>query len=257
MRPSPECLNQGPHHIVILKPANMVVVKGRGTLPPTLLELVQERFGKNIRPVHRLDRGTGGVCIFAKTPFGEQALLNAFKRHLVDKRYIAVVEGLPAQNKYTVDVKLLRVDDQNAKKGPLASQIVSDAGQSALTSIKVLYRGDTISVVEARPKTGRMHQIRAHLAYLGYPIVGDQQYGAIIPFEKNALMLFAYHINFPTPSSGRISVEAPLPANFVAFLLEHEIDLKDFPSVQADNLRTSLIQGNNREAPRQRKRSEN
>jgi len=218
------CLNEGPHHIVVFKPANMVVVEGRGTIPPTLLDLVKQTYGKNIRPIHRLDRGTAGVCIFAKTQFGEHALSNAFKKHLIDKRYIAVVEGIPNFSKKTVDARLLRVDTPNAKSGPLAMQTIDEKGQRAVTSFKVLFKGEKISVIEARPQTGRMHQIRAHLAYLGYPIIGDKQYGSTIPFEKHALMLFAQSINFPAPTGGRQEAKARLPQNFVAFLQKHGID---------------------------------
>lgn len=228
-----KCLNEGPHHIVIFKPANTMVVKARGGTAPTLLDLVQQRFGKNIRPVHRLDRGTVGLCLFAKTNFGEQALTNAFKKHLVDKRYVAVVDGLPQFTKLTVEARLLRIDTPGAKNGPLAIQTVNEQGQRAVTSFKVWQRGDGISVLEARPQTGRMHQIRAHLAHLGHPIVGDELYGSAMAFEKHALMLFAYRINFPTPTGGRETVSAPLPTNFAAFLTKHGIKVSQLPCEQA------------------------
>lgn len=220
-----KCLNEGPHHIVVFKAANMVTTPARGSNSLTLLDLVQQQFGKNMRAVHRLDRGTAGVCLFAKTSFGEQALLNAFKRHLIDKRYIAVVEGRPDFNKRVVDARLQRIDSPQNKKGPQASQLINDEGQRAVTSLKVLARGEKVSVIEARPQTGRMHQIRAHLAHIGHPIVGDKHYGSTLKFEANVFMLLAYYINFPLPNGGRETVQISLPANYQAFLLGYGIEL--------------------------------
>ncbi len=211
-------VDEGPHHAVFSKPAGMTVVAGRGVPRPTLLDVAVERFGEGVRPVHRIDRPTTGLCVVAKTPYGQQALSEAFRRHLVDKRYLAVVEGSPAFDKLDIDARLSRQDDPDARKGPMAHQHVADDGVRALTRVRVLARGDGIALVEARPETGRMHQIRAHLAHVGHPIVGDAQYGATTAYVQGAVMLHAFAVSFPLPQGGRAFVIGPPPAEYVAFL---------------------------------------
>ena len=220
-------VDEGPHHAAFVKPAGMTVVAGRGVPRPTLLDVAIERFGKGARPVHRIDRPTTGLCIVAKTAYGQQALSNAFRRHLIDKRYLAVVEGAPTFTKIDVDARLQREDDPDARKGPLAHQrVVGDGeeGVRALTRVKVLARGDGVALVEARPETGRMHQIRAHLAHVGHPIVGDAQYGATTKYVEGAVMLHAFAISFPLPQGGRAFVVAPPFREFLAFLQKRGVD---------------------------------
>lgn len=222
-------IDEGPHHAVLLKPAGMTVVAGRGVPRPTLLDLAIERFGAGVRPVHRIDRVTAGLCVVAKTPFGQQAISEAFRRHLVDKRYLALVEGAPAWDKLDIDARLSRIDDPDAahggKKGPLAWQTVDPIGVRALTRARVLARGTGVSLLEARPETGRMHQIRCHLAHVGFPIVGDSLYGAKQAFaDARGIGLVAFAISFPLPHGGRAFVVAPLPEPFAAALSAHGID---------------------------------
>lgn len=224
-------VDEGPHHAVLLKPAGMTVVAGRGVPRPTLLDLAVERFGSGVRPVHRIDRVTAGLCVVAKTTFGQQAISEAFRRHLVDKRYLAIVEGTPTWDKLDIDARLSRIDDPEAshghKKGPLAWQTVDEAGVRALTRVRVLARGQGAALVEARPETGRMHQIRCHLAHVGHPIVGDQLYGAKVPFpDERGVGLLAFAISFPLPHGGRAFVVGPLPAPFAQALVAHGIDAK-------------------------------
>ena len=222
-------VDEGPHHAVLLKPAGMTVVAGRGVPRPTLLDLAIERFGSGVRPVHRIDRVTAGLCVVAKTPYGQQAISEAFRRHLVDKRYLALVEGVPSWDKLDIDARLARIDDPEAshggKKGPLAWQTVDDAGVRALTRVRVLARGSSTALVEARPETGRMHQIRCHLAHVGFPIVGDTLYGATRPFtDQRGVGLVAFAISFPLPHGGRAFVVGPLPDPFMAALRADGID---------------------------------
>lgn len=224
-------VDEGPHHAVLVKPAGMTVVAGRGVPRPTLLDLAVERFGSGVRPVHRIDRVTAGLCVVAKTPFGQQAISEAFRRHLVDKRYLALVEGLPSWDKLDIDARLSRIDDPEAshghKKGPLAWQTVDEAGVRALTRVRVLARGDGVALVEARPETGRMHQIRCHLAHVGHAIVGDKLYGAKLPFpDERGVGLLALAISFPLPHGGRAFVVAPLPEPFALALSERGIDAR-------------------------------
>ncbi len=213
-------LDQGKHHLVVYKPSNMVVVAGRGAPRPTLLDVLQERFGKNIKPVHRLDRVTTGCCILATSTYGQQALSDAFRKHLVDKRYWAVIEGVPNWKQINIDARLKRIDTPNNKKS-LAHQIIADEGQRALTRVRVLASQNNLTLVEANPETGRMHQIRAHLSHLGFPIVGDAQYGAKTAYYPYAIALHAYKITFPAPEGGRRTVTAEPEPRFAA-LVKHD-----------------------------------
>lgn len=211
-------LDQGKHHLVVYKPSNMVVVTGRGAPKPTLLDVMQEQFGKGIKPVHRLDRVTTGCCILAKTPYGQQALSDAFRKHLVDKRYLAVIEGVPTFKQINIDARLKRIDTPNNKKS-LAHQVIADDGQRALTRVKVISSKNNLTLIEANPETGRMHQIRAHLSHLGFPIVGDTQYGSKTAYHPNAIALHAYKITFPLPEGGgRKTVIAEPESRFKALV---------------------------------------
>jgi 23S rRNA-/tRNA-specific pseudouridylate synthase len=202
-----------------------VVVPGRGVPSPTLLDLAKNQFGKGILPVHRLDRGTEGCLILAKTPFGEHVLSDAFRRHLVKKRYLAVVEGEPKFTRETVDARLLRVDTPDARKGPLAHQTINPVGQSAQTVLRVWATGGGLAVIEARPETGRMHQIRAHLAHTGHPLVGDAAYGATQSFPGGEFPLWAWALSFPQPRAGRAFVTSPMPALFRNFIDAASLDI--------------------------------
>jgi len=224
-------LDEGKHHVVVNKPANMVVVPGRGVPGPTLLDVVQEKIGRGARPVHRLDRPTTGCCLFARTAFGEQTLTDAFRRRLVDKRYLALVEGVPEWTKQVLDERLKRVDKPDARKGPLAWQTVAPDGQSALTRVRVLARGEERTLVEARLETGRMHQIRVHLAHAGFPLVGDELYGNAE--REDALSLHAWLLSFPSPDGGRRFVAAPLPSSFTDTLNLCGIDARKLLAAEA------------------------
>lgn len=209
-------IDQGKHHLVVDKPSNTVIVTGRGAPKPTLLDILQERFGKGIKPVHRLDRGTTGCCIFATTTYGQQALSDAFRKHLVDKRYLAIVEGVPHFKQINIDARLKRIDTPNNKKS-LAHQIIAEEGQRALTRVRVIASHNHLTLVEANPETGRMHQIRAHLSHLGFPIVGDSQYGSKTAYYPHAIALHAYKITFPLPEGGgRKTVTAKPEDRFAA-----------------------------------------
>ncbi len=227
-------VEQGPHWAVLDKPAGMTVVAGRGVPRPTLLDLAVERW-PDARPVHRLDKPTTGCCVVAKSAFGQQALSDAFRRHIIDKRYVAIVVGLPAWEKLDVDARLARVDDpdlpasvKGALKGKktLSIQTVDEeAGVRALTRFKVLARGDGVTLIECRPETGRMHQIRCHLAHVGFPLVGDALYGAAVRFiDGQDVALHALCLSFPRPEGGRGFVTTRLPSTWAKFLKEKRLD---------------------------------
>lgn len=226
-------LDEGRHHAVLDKPAGVTVVKARGVPQQTLLDLAEARFGKGVRPVHRLDKPTTGCCVIAKSEYGQQALSDAFRRHLVDKRYLALVAGRPPWSKLVIDARLHRVDRPDAKRGPLAIQTIDDAGKRALTRVRVLAAGEGVTLVEARPETGRMHQIRAHLAHVGFPLVGDALYGGAAD-EEDALYLHAWAISFPSPDGGRRFVTAPPPRRMRERLQAAGIDVEPLLALERE-----------------------
>ncbi len=222
-------LQRGEHWLVFNKPAGMTVVSGRGVPRPTLLDLAVELVPA-AKPVHRLDKPTTGCCVIATSTFGQQALSDAFRRHIIDKRYVAIVEGTPTWTNLAVDARLARVDDPDVKiagrKAPLAIQTVADDGVRALTRLRVLARGQGFSLIEARPETGRMHQIRCHLAHVGHPIAGDLLYGASGAFlPEQDVALHAFGISFPRPEGGRAFVTATVPAGWWTFAAERHLGL--------------------------------
>lgn len=217
-------LDEGGHHVVVDKEPGMLVVPARGVPAPVLLVEVQRQFGKGVRAVHRLDRGTSGCVVFAKSTFGEQALMDAFRRRRVEKRYLAWVEGKPDFTKTVVDAPLLRDDGPAGKRGPAAVQRVDARGQSALTHVRVLASTGAFSLIEAKPQTGRMHQIRVHCAHLGIPLVGDVLYGATKQAPR--VLLHALSLGFPAPSGGRRVCESPLPSDFLSLMDAHEVDFE-------------------------------
>jgi 23S rRNA pseudouridine1911/1915/1917 synthase len=120
---------------------------------------------------HRLDRDTSGVLLLTKSPATARLMNESFFERKVQKEYLALVAGRPAWDRTTVDVPIGREGLEIKVR-----QAASDKGQAALTEFELVSRGTGRSLVSARPKTGRLHQIRVHLAHLGHPVVGDKLY---------------------------------------------------------------------------------
>jgi len=202
-------LSQGPYHLAVFKPHNIAVVGGPGVVRPTLLDLARKIFGHSVFPVHRLDRVTAGITIFARSQFAKHAFEDAFKKRLVHKTYYAVCEGRPEFTKLVVNEPLKKVDLDKRRKGPVSKQVVDKTGESAITNLRVIKQIDAHHVlIEAHPISGRMHQIRAHLAHLGLPIVGDKLYGATSSCGPHTIALCAVAISLPLPKGERLSLDA-------------------------------------------------
>lgn len=176
---------------------------------PALLKAGLERCGI----VHRLDQQTSGVLLVAKTRPAQKALIEAFKERRVRKFYRAVIRGVPED-------KAPRVSAPVGRRPGHRRIIVTPFGKDAETAFKVLETGRGAALVEARPLTGRTHQIRAHLAFLGHPVMGDLEFdkpaeGALKPPR---MLLHAHRIEFEHPGTGReASFAAPLPRDFREF----------------------------------------
>jgi 23S rRNA-/tRNA-specific pseudouridylate synthase len=201
-------LSQGPYHVAVFKPHNIAVVGGRGVVRPTLLDLVRKMFGHSIFPVHRLDRVTAGITIFARSLFAKHAMENAFKKRLVKKIYYALCEGQPNFGKITVDQPLKKIDLAN-KRGPQAKQKIDTQGENAITRFVVVRQvAPKYCLIEAQPVSGRMHQIRAHLQFLGLPIVGDHLYGATTKTAAHCIALCAVMLEIPLPKGEKLKLDA-------------------------------------------------
>jgi 23S rRNA pseudouridine1911/1915/1917 synthase len=203
--------------IVVEKPAGLVTHPGPGHPTGTLVNglLYHCRLaetGDRLRPgiVHRLDRETSGVLVAAKTKEAYLSLVEQFKRGEVGKRYLALVHGLIEEDEGLIELPLGR-DPLHRER----VQVRAD-GNRAITEFSVLRRFEDQdrTLVEARPRTGRMHQIRVHLSYIGHPVVGDPKYGP--RYDKaERMMLHAFELTIWHPRSGRrLRFTAPPPEEF-------------------------------------------
>lgn len=164
--------------------------------------------------VHRLDRQTSGVLLVAKTAKAQERLFEQFKEREVRKLYRAVVRGTPAQ-------KTARVDAPIGRKPGHRKILVTPFGKAAETSFTVVDSCAAAAVVEARPLTGRTHQIRAHLGLIGHPVCGDVEFDTGAGPKPPRLMLHAYQITFSHPATGEeTTFKAPLPPDMKAFWKE-------------------------------------
>ena len=161
---------------------------------------------------HRLDRVTSGVLLFSCRDEANAALARSWSAGRVERRYLAVVEGLP-------DFSQREVDEPIGRDGPRWRFAVKPEGKPARTDLEVLARGDGWAVVECRPRTGRTHQVRVHLAHVGLPVMGDRLYGARPAGTARRPLLHAAGLALPHPRDGRrTEIEAPAPADMRFFL---------------------------------------
>jgi len=203
--------------MVVDKPAGMVVHPAAGNPRGTLVNALQFRcgdlstIGGVMRPgiVHRLDKGTSGLMVIAKTDGAHRDLAEQFKRRRVSKRYTALVHGDLRGDEGVVDAPVGRHPVERKKMST-----ASRRGKAALTRWRVLERYGAFTLLEAQIETGRTHQIRVHLAFIGHPVVGDTVYG----YRKQRIklkrhFLHAAEMTVRSPSTGQpLTFRAPLPA---------------------------------------------
>lgn len=208
------------HHdekiIVINKPAGLPV-QPDGWEPdaPYLLKMLEDKF-KRVWVVHRLDKVTSGVMVFARTAEVHRELNRQFERHEVEKVYQAIVEGVPLWDERTARHML-----QTNVGRKHRTVVVRKRGKKSETEIKVLKQGQEQALVEARPKTGRTHQIRVHLSALGFPILGDMLYDASETDLIARPALHAAELTFTHPKSGKRETYLAKPPNDFLEALEH------------------------------------
>jgi tRNA pseudouridine65 synthase len=204
--------------LIVAKPAGLVVHRGWADDEVALLDLAREAAGAYVYPVHRLDRGASGALVFALSSAAARALQESWTSGQVDKRYVALVRGNPP-DAATIDHPIPRAED-----GPRVP---------ALTEVTTLARAGRYALVEARPKTGRLHQIRRHLKHISCPLIGDVRYGKgehnrlfRERHDLHRLALHAWSLALPHPVTGaRVCAVAPLPRDLAGALAGLGIEL--------------------------------
>jgi tRNA pseudouridine65 synthase len=192
--------------VAVAKPAGLAVHRGTAHDRVVVLTLVRDRLGRHVYPVHRLDRATSGVVVLALSPGVARRVQERFAAGEVEKRYLALVRGIPPE---------AGVIDHPVPRAPGGSRV------PAVTEFRRLGVFERYALVEAVPRTGRLHQIRRHFKHLSHPLIGDVRYGKgehnrlfRERFGLHRLALHALMIAFAHPEDGRpLAIFAPVPAD--------------------------------------------
>jgi 23S rRNA pseudouridine1911/1915/1917 synthase len=208
--------------LVVNKPRGMVVHPApghmRGTLVNALLAHCHDLSGINgvLRPgiVHRIDKDTSGLLMVAKNDMAHQALVDQLVKKTVTRKYKAIVHGVIPHDYGTIDAPIGR-DKRDRKK----MAVTEENGKEAVTHFRVLERFRQYTFIECQLETGRTHQIRVHMKYIGYPLAGDPQYGPKKTLPIDGQALHAGVLGFIHPrTSEYLEFEAPLPPEFERLL---------------------------------------
>lgn len=207
--------------VVINKPAGLLSIQdGYDLNAPHVRTIIEEEFG-HCWTVHRLDKETSGVLLLARTKGAHRSLSIQFEERSITKEYRAIVLGRPNDDEFEIDLPL-RVNGD--RKHRTIVDVVK--GKPALTLIQVISSNRNWSLLSVKPKTGYTHQIRAHLACIGFPLLGDALYnpaGTKVNTESflqiNRVSLHALSIAFLHPFTHQeVSITAPYPADFLGIL---------------------------------------
>ena len=227
-----EIVHEDEHLLVVDKPAGMVVHPAAGNPDGTLVNALLHHcagrlsgIGGVARPgiVHRIDKDTSGLLVVAKTDVAHEGLAAQFARHSIERRYLAVVAGVPAPAVGKVDAPLAR-SAANRKKMAI---VTGARGKRAVTHYRTLGPLRDAALVECRLETGRTHQVRVHMASIGHPLIGDPVYGRARPSHRDVLKeldfarqaLHAAGLGFVHPvSKQNLSFESALPSDIQELL---------------------------------------
>jgi len=210
--------------IVVNKPKGMVVHPAAGNFTGTLVNALMAYCGDSlsdingiIRPgiVHRIDKDTSGILVIAKSNLAHAKLSEMLKEHDIKREYIALAEGIIRENKGKIDAPIGRHPADRIKMA-----VNSKNGRRAITHFEVLERFKNATLIKVNLETGRTHQIRVHMAYIGFPLVGDEVYGRKKQkYNTEGQVLHAKVLGFNHPITDEyIQFEAPLPEYFEEML---------------------------------------
>ena len=188
-----DILYEDEHILAVNKPRDMPTHPSRGNHLPTLANAVAAYLGAPFvfRAVNRLDRGTAGIVIIAKNPYAAAKLGRAMKERRINKKYVALLEGVPSPNEARIDAPIAREKEGEIKR------VVREDGKVAITDYKVIEKTkDGNAVCEIVLHTGRTHQIRVHMAHIGHPLVSDFLYGNE---HQDGYFLTCSEISLPHP----------------------------------------------------------
>jgi RluA family pseudouridine synthase len=181
---------------------------------PKLLHSLQQQFGSLIL-LHRLDKDTTGVLLFARNPSIAKTMERRFKERSIKKCYLAIVHGVPAHSKGTVENYLGKLQVYQGQT--IWGAVSQDKGLFAKTTWEIKEKGKEWALLICYPETGRTHQIRVHLSSLGHAILGDHQYGrqSSLDYHPKRFLLHASSVTFEHPQHSRlVTISAPVPEDF-------------------------------------------
>lgn len=225
--------------VVLHKPSGLLSIPDRLGVELSLKDILKEKYG-TIYTIHRLDKDTSGLIVFAKTEDEHRFLSKAFEARDVEKYYEGIVSGVPTASSSTIDEPIM---EHPVKKGTM---IINRKGKSAITDFSVLESFGRFSHLQFRIHTGRTHQIRVHMAHIGHPILCDPLYGdgkavMLSDFKKKfnlsksdweerpllaRLALHAKKLVFSDSKGNVYTTEAPLPRDLRALLQQATKNLK-------------------------------
>ena len=222
------------HLIAVNKPTGLLVHRSAIDRHETrfALQLVRDRIGRRVYPLHRLDKPTSGVLLFALNEATARLMMPVFSGGGVDKHYLAVVRGYTADREtidYPLKEQLDRMTDARADADKPAQAAITHLRRLATIELSQAvgrYHTARYSLVKLTPGTGRKHQLRRHMKHIFHPIIGDTSHGDGLhnrffrdAFDCRRLLLAATQLSFVHPQSGqRISIEAPLDDTFTTIL---------------------------------------
>jgi 23S rRNA pseudouridine1911/1915/1917 synthase len=210
------------HVLVVDKPAGLVVHPGAGNPAGTLVDVLAGKAGGGDpeRPgiVHRLDRDTSGLLAVARTTEAYEALSLLVRERALERTYLALVRGRPRSRRGRIDAPIGR-----DRTDPTRVSLETDTPREAVTHFEVETLFERHALLRVRLETGRMHQIRVHLAAIDLPVVGDATYGVPEP-GLGRQFLHASELAFPHPISGdRVETSSPLPPDLELVLSQHKL----------------------------------